>query len=96
MIRSDSAAGGLRLWNGGTWGAATTAYANINAPALVIWGEQDWARPHDREQQRRLLPRARFATVAGGGHFLPLDRPDALIEQISLFLLQTRESMRAP
>ena len=84
------------LRNSKTWEAATTIYASINAPALVVWGDQDWARPHEREQHRPLLPRAKFATVANGGHFLPLDRPDAVIEQISLFALQTRASKRAP
>jgi pimeloyl-ACP methyl ester carboxylesterase len=45
-------------------------------------GDKDWARSSEREHDRSLIPGARMAVVENGGHFLPLDRPDAVIEQI--------------
>ena len=37
---------------------------------------------NEREHDLSLLPGAEMLTVENGGHFLPLDRPDAVIEQI--------------
>jgi pimeloyl-ACP methyl ester carboxylesterase len=65
-----------------SWEAATEAYGNINVPVRLIWGDQDWARPSERAHDGSLMPDAQMVTVAHGGHFLPLDRPDAVIAQI--------------
>ncbi|KAB2940529.1 MAG: hypothetical protein K8F92_11745 [Hyphomicrobium sp.] len=51
-------------------------------PVLIVWGDCDWAKPSERERDSRLVPGAATATVAGGGHFLPLDRPHELAELI--------------
>ena len=51
----------------------------------LLWGDKDWARPGEREHDRNLLAGAQVVTVEQGGHFLPLDRPDAVIEQIKTF-----------
>jgi pimeloyl-ACP methyl ester carboxylesterase len=52
---------------------------------LLIWGDQDWARPDEREQDRALIPGVRMTTVENGGHFLPLDRPRELVDLIVRF-----------
>jgi pimeloyl-ACP methyl ester carboxylesterase len=70
------------LRNAASWEAATEIYGQISVPVRLIWGDKDWARPSEREHDRRLLPSAEMLTVAHGGHFLPLDRPDALIDLI--------------
>ena len=41
-----------------------------------------WARPSEREHDRSLLSGVQMVTVENGGHFLSLDRPDAVIEQL--------------
>jgi len=74
------------LRNSSSWEAATSIYANISVPVLVIWGDSDWSRTYEREAHHRRLPAARVVTVPNGGHFLPLDRPDAVIEQIEAFV----------
>jgi pimeloyl-ACP methyl ester carboxylesterase len=79
------------LRNSPSWEAARSSYANINVPVLVIWGDRDWSRVYEREDHRRLLPAAEVVTVQNGGHFLPLDRPDAVIEQIRAFGLATQK-----
>ncbi|WAK01008.1 alpha/beta fold hydrolase [Methylobacter sp. YRD-M1] len=73
------------LRNAGSWQAATKDYAHIKIPVLFLWGNQDWARPDEREQDRRLVPRAEMVTVGRGGHFLPLDRPDAVVRHLREF-----------
>ncbi len=70
------------LRNAETWEAATMAYSNIRIPVLLLWGDRDWSRPDEREHDQQIVPGAKMATVEGGGHFLPLDRPDAVIEHL--------------
>jgi pimeloyl-ACP methyl ester carboxylesterase len=70
------------LRNAASWEVATKAYGNINVPVRLVWGDKDWARPSEREHDRSLLSGAQMVTVENGGHFLSLDRPDAVIEQL--------------
>jgi pimeloyl-ACP methyl ester carboxylesterase len=73
------------LRHAASWEYATTVYGNSDVPILLIWGDRDWASPTEREHDRKLLPGVQMVTVDRGGHFLPLDRPDAVIEQIRTF-----------
>lgn len=73
------------LRNAETWETATMAYSNIKIPVLLLWGDRDWSRPDEREHDRQIVPGAKMATVEDGGHFLPLDRPDAVIEHLLAF-----------
>ncbi|MGJ0507768.1 MAG: alpha/beta fold hydrolase [Methylocystis sp.] len=70
------------LRNAESWETATKAYPNIRIPVLLLWGARDWSRPNEREHDRQIVPGAKMATVEDGGHFLPLDRPDAVIEHL--------------
>jgi pimeloyl-ACP methyl ester carboxylesterase len=70
------------LRNAASWEVATKVYGNINVPVRLVWGDKDWARPSEREHDRSLLSGAQMVTVENGGHFLSLDRPDAVIEQL--------------
>ena len=73
------------LRNAESWQTATRDYARIKVPVLFLWGNQDWARPDEREQDRRLVLGADMITVERGGHFLPLDRPDEVIRHLREF-----------
>ncbi|MEP6850996.1 MAG: alpha/beta hydrolase, partial [Acidobacteriota bacterium] len=70
------------LRNSKSWQSATEIYGNIQLPVHLMWGAQDWSKLNDREHDRELIPGARVVTIENGGHFLPLDRPDAIIEQL--------------
>jgi pimeloyl-ACP methyl ester carboxylesterase len=84
------------LRNAASWEAATKVYGNINVPVHLIWGDKDWARSSERDHDRSLLAGAHTVTVENGGHFLPLDRPDVVIEQIQTCAgVQTPTSCRA-
>lgn len=61
-----------------SWSDAKQDYRHIKAPTLLIWGGKDWSKPYERERTRALIPNAQMETIAGGGHFLPLDRPQEL------------------
>lgn len=73
------------LRNAESWDTATKDYGRIQMPILLIWGDQDWARPVEREHDRMLIAGVEMTTLAGGGHFLPLDRPRELTEAIIRF-----------
>jgi pimeloyl-ACP methyl ester carboxylesterase len=73
------------LRNAETWEVATKDYGHIEVPVMLIWGEQDWARPSEREQDRDLIPDVHMTTLQRGGHFLALDRPQELTQLIVRF-----------
>jgi pimeloyl-ACP methyl ester carboxylesterase len=59
----------------------------ISCPALVLWGARDWQLPMSDafEYARRL--RAPLRTIAGCGHLLIGERPDACVDAIDRFEL---------
>jgi pimeloyl-ACP methyl ester carboxylesterase len=83
------------LRNAESWERATQDYGQIDIPVLLVWGDQDWARPPEREHDRTLIPNVKMTTVAGGGHFLPLDQPRALTELILRFAASTPPAQRS-
>jgi len=62
--------------------AARSLYTSVTAPIEVIYGEHDWSRRSDREANKQLLPNAKFTEVPHAGHFIALERPDALAESL--------------
>jgi pimeloyl-ACP methyl ester carboxylesterase len=73
------------LRNAESWQLETGNYARIKVPVLFLWGNQDWARPEERQHDRRSVPESIMVTVERGGHFLPLDRPDEVIRHLREF-----------
>jgi pimeloyl-ACP methyl ester carboxylesterase len=73
------------LRNAESWEEATEGYGRIEIPALLVWGDRDWAGLAEREHDRTLIPNVEMTTVEGGGHFLPLDQPRALTALITGF-----------
>jgi pimeloyl-ACP methyl ester carboxylesterase len=73
------------LRNSKSWEAATKDYGRIEFPVMLIWGDQDWARPSEREHDRTLITGAEMTTLKRGGHFLPLDRPEEVRDLIVRF-----------
>lgn len=67
------------------WPNARKEYPAIKVPVLLVYGEEDWAPPKDRERTRSLIPGVVMETVRDGNHFLPLDRPEELEHLIARF-----------
>lgn len=55
-------------------------------PLLVIAGENDQLCPRERYQTAASGPRSSLTIVPGAGHFLPLEAPGALIEEVGPFM----------
>jgi pimeloyl-ACP methyl ester carboxylesterase len=67
------------------WRKAHDLYGRIQVPVLLLYGDRDWSREAERQATLREIPGARLAMVANGGHFLPLDQPDAVVQHIRDF-----------
>lgn len=69
--------------NAAGWERARAEYGNIEIPVLLVYADQDWSTPEEREANRAAIPGVQMETVKHGGHFLSLDRPRE-VEQLIL------------
>jgi len=67
------------------WTHAHAVYGRINIPVLLVYGDQDWSNESERQTTINEIPGAQLEIVPNGGHFLALDRPEAVIEHIKTF-----------
>jgi uncharacterized protein (TIGR00369 family) len=59
----------------------------IETPTLILWGANDaFLEPRWAEVLQRKFRNSTVEIIDPGGHFLPLDRPDAVVEAITRFL----------
>lgn len=73
------------LCNAHQWDLAHSQYKDIKIPVLLIYGENDWSTNSERQTTLQEIPKAKMETVAGGRHFLSLDRPRELEQLITEF-----------
>jgi pimeloyl-ACP methyl ester carboxylesterase len=70
------------------WRKTHEVYGRIRVPVLLVYGDRDWSRGTERQATLCEIPGARLAMVENGGHFLPLDQPEAVIQHIRAFARQ--------
>ena len=59
----------------------------IETPTLILWGANDaYLEPRWAEVLQRKFHNSTVEIIEPGGHFLPLDRPEAVVEAITRFL----------
>jgi pimeloyl-ACP methyl ester carboxylesterase len=59
----------------------------VGVPTLVLWGESDGiVSPDYGRAFARLIPGARFETIAACGHHPEIERPDELAAAIARFM----------
>lgn len=72
----------------------SSAFRELDRPALVIWGRHDpFIGVEQAELQRRSFPHARVAVLDDCGHWPFLDDPDAVAAEVVAFM---REQLGAP
>ena len=65
----------------------TDRLAEIDAPTLVVVGDQDIVTPPERSQALAAgIPNAQLATIADAGHLANQQRPDAFNAVVADFL----------
>jgi 3-oxoadipate enol-lactonase len=63
----------------------------VTSPALVLVGEEDVLTPHWlAEDVARRMPNARAEVVAGGGHAVAIEDPDAFSARVLAFFAEVR------
>jgi pimeloyl-ACP methyl ester carboxylesterase len=61
--------------------------SRLQAPVLVIRGEHSHIfRPSARARMARRLPQARYLTIPGAGHLVPMEKPEDTGQAIRAFL----------
>jgi pimeloyl-ACP methyl ester carboxylesterase len=67
--------------------AAGAKLADLNIPALLVWGTADKLFPmSDAKRLERTLPDVTLVEVPGAKAFVPLDRPDEVADAITAFV----------
>ena len=56
--------------------AARQRYARIKVPVTLVYGDEDWSRPSDRQANIESVPGARDIVLRHKGHFTALEAPD--------------------
>jgi pimeloyl-ACP methyl ester carboxylesterase len=56
--------------------AARGRYAGIKVPVTLVYGDEDWSRPSDRQANIESVPGARDIVLRETGHFAALEAPD--------------------
>ncbi|WP_328810471.1 alpha/beta fold hydrolase [Rhodococcus sp. NBC_00294] len=62
--------------------AARSTYERVDVPVTLVHGDRDWSRESDRRAHVRALPHADVHRIEGAGHFLSLEKPDAVAAMI--------------
>jgi pimeloyl-ACP methyl ester carboxylesterase len=60
--------------------AARAHYDRITAPVTLVYGDQDWSRPDEREANARAFGDARSISLSRTGHFAALEQPERFAE----------------
>jgi pimeloyl-ACP methyl ester carboxylesterase len=64
-------------------------YHQTRCPTLILWGEQDrWIPIEDGRRLAGLIGHAHFKPIAGAGHLVQEDAPEALVAAILGFLTE--------
>jgi pimeloyl-ACP methyl ester carboxylesterase len=66
--------------------AARERYARISVPVTLVYGDEDWSRPSDRQANIVSIPGARDIVLHDTGHFAALEAPD----EVARILLDAR------
>ena len=86
----DIAAAGKFLWPLPDKGLHRRAY-RIQAPTLILWGEQDRINPPSYAADfQGLIARSRTLSIPDAGHLVMLEQPGAFAEAVSAFLSEEK------
>jgi pimeloyl-ACP methyl ester carboxylesterase len=62
-------------------------YGSVRCPTLILWGEADhWLPIEGGYRLRDRIPSSRFQAIAGSGHLMQEDAPEAIVGAVVNFL----------
>jgi pimeloyl-ACP methyl ester carboxylesterase len=80
------------FWLTGSTGRVDNPYvwemtAKVQAPTLALWAERSTFFDEDlAERMLAALPNGRLERVMDSGHFIPRERPEALVDAVRRFV----------
>jgi pimeloyl-ACP methyl ester carboxylesterase len=69
-----------RHWR--SWIDARALYGAIALPVTLVYGDDDWSRPAERDANAHAIPGVRTMTLTDSGHFSSLERPQEIARLI--------------
>ena len=60
--------------------AARAHYERVTVPVTLVYGDQDWSRPREREANAGSLRHSRSVSLLRTGHFAALEQPQRVAE----------------
>jgi pimeloyl-ACP methyl ester carboxylesterase len=66
-----------------TWISARESYQSIKLPVTLVYGEEDWSRPPERDANAKAIPAAHAVTLRKAGHFSCLEKPHDIADLIN-------------
>src|SRR5262249_34077643 len=66
-----------------TWISAREAYPSIKLQIALVYGEEDWSRPSERDANANAIPGAQTVPLRNAGHFSCLDKPHEVADLIN-------------
>jgi pimeloyl-ACP methyl ester carboxylesterase len=70
----------FRNWK--SWIEAKGEYGKVRVPVTLVYGDSDWSRPLEREENHRRIPGSQLITLKDTSHFSSLENPEAIINII--------------
>ena len=67
-----------------SWISARAQYGAITLPVTLVYGDEDWSRPAERDANAREIPGAHPVTLKATGHFASLEAPKEIAELIQM------------
>lgn len=65
------------------YGPLEASLPEVGVPTIVMWGDRDMFFPVSQGQRTaEVIPGARFVVLHGSGHVLPIERTDAVVEEL--------------
>ncbi|QDY71597.1 alpha/beta fold hydrolase [Qingshengfaniella alkalisoli] len=64
------------------WENLRQHYPEISVPVVLVYGEHDWSSRKERVAAHDLIPGAEMVTVAGAGHLMSFEKPEAVIATV--------------
>src|SRR5215510_2509048 len=68
-----------------SWLSARAQYGAITLPVTLVYGDQDWSRPAERDANAREIPGVFFIKTTATGHFASLETPKEIAGLIQAF-----------
>ena len=61
-----------------SWLSARAQYGQITLPVTLVYGDEDWSHPAERDANAREIPGAHLVMLEAAGHFASLDKPEQI------------------